>query len=175
MLTPALTEERGWNPLGPSPKAGKDGSRWMTTGGKGPAHRFVVPAWTVQGLTVFLVHADDPGVMITNQELTGGELGARVDFDRAAMPLERVLGVVGDGEEIVRWLGEHLTVAMCAQQLGTLEGALKLTAEYAKTREQFGRPIGTFQAVSQRLADAYIDVLGARLTMLHGASQLSHG
>ena len=62
-----------------------------------------------------------------------------------------------------------------AQQLGTLEGALKLTAEYAKTREQFGRPIGTFQAVSQRLADAYIDVLGARLTMWQAAWQLSMG
>ncbi len=181
MLTPALTEERGWNPLRPSTKAENDGSRWMLTGSKilvpvGPlADLFVVPAWTAEGLTVFLVHADDPGVMITNQELTGGELGARVDFDRAAMPLERVLGVVGDGEEIVRWLGEHLTVAMCAQQLGTLEGALKLTAEYAKTREQFGRPIGTFQAVSQRFADGYIDVLGARLTMWQAAWQLSVG
>ena len=50
---------------------------------------------------------------------------------------------------------------LCASSSASLEGALSLTAEYAKTREQFGRPIGTFQAVSQRLADGYIDVLGA--------------
>jgi alkylation response protein AidB-like acyl-CoA dehydrogenase len=179
MLTPALTENGAWNPVRPTTTAENDGSRWLLTGSKtvvpvGPlADLFVVPAWTSDGLTVFLVHADDPGVVVTNQELSGGELGARIDFDRSAMRLERVLGVVGDGEEIVRWLGEHLTVALCAQQLGTLEGGLKLTSEYAKTREQFGRPIGTFQAVSQRLADSYIDVLGARLTMWQAAWRLS--
>ena len=45
------------------------------------------------------------------------------------------------------------------------EGALRLTAAYAKQREQFGRPIATFQAVSQRLADGYIDTLAQRLTL----------
>ena len=181
MLTPALSEDFFQNPVKPITRAENDGSQWMLTGSKtvvpvGPlADLFVVPASTSDGVTVFLVHADDPGVVITNQELSGGELGARVDLDRAAMPLDRVLGVVGDGEDIVRWLGEHLTVALCAQQLGTLEGALRLTSEYAKTREQFGRPIGTFQAVSQRLADGYIDVLGARLTLWQAAWQLSQG
>ncbi len=181
MLTPALSEDRAWNPLRPATRAENDGSRWLLTGSKtvvpvGPlADLFVVPATTADGVTVFLVHADDPGVVVTNQEFSGGELGARIDFDRAAMPLDRVLGVVGDGEDIVRWLGARLTVALCAQQLGTLEGALKLTSEYAKTREQFGRPIGSFQAVSQRLADGYIDVLGARLTMWQAAWQLSMG
>ena len=181
MLTPAVSEEHSWNPYRPTTRAENDGSQWMLTGRKtlvpvGPlADLFVVSADTAQGLTVFLVHADDPGVVITNQELTGGDLAARIDLDRASVPLDRVLGVVGDGEDIVRWFGAHLTVAICAQQLGHLEGALALTAEYAKTREQFGRPIGSFQAVSQRLADAYIDVLGARLTMWQAAWQLSQG
>ena len=58
---------------------------------------------------------------------------------------------------------------------GLSRGRSSLTAEYAKTREQFGRPIGTFQAVSQRLADGYIDVLGARLTMWQAAWRLSEG
>ena len=55
-----------------------------------------------------------------------------------------------------------------AEQLGICEGALALTATYAKTREQFGRPIGTFQAVSQRLADGYIDALGPAADALAG-------
>jgi alkylation response protein AidB-like acyl-CoA dehydrogenase len=60
-------------------------------------------------------------------------------------------------------------------QLGIVKGALDLTAEYAKTREQFGRAIGTFQAVSQRLADGYIDVLGAELTLWQAAWRLEEG
>jgi alkylation response protein AidB-like acyl-CoA dehydrogenase len=139
------------------------------------ADLFVVPAGTSDGLTVFLVHADDPGVAVVPQELSGGEVTARLELDRASVPMDRVLGVIGEGLEVVEWLAEHLTVALCAEQLGTLEGALDLTSAYAKSREQFGRPIGTFQAVSQRLADGYIDVLGARLTLWHAAWRLSEG
>ena len=66
---------------------------------------------------------------------------------------------------------------MCAaaEQLGVTEGALALTASYAKTREQFGRPIGTFQAVSQRLADGFIDVLAQRLTLWQAVWRLQEG
>ena len=53
--------------------------------------------------------------------------------------------------------------------------ALQLTAAYARTREQFSRPIGSFQAVSQRLADAYIDVQGLRLTTTNAAWRLAEG
>ena len=155
--------------------------QWLLTGSKavvpsGPlADLFVVPAETSSGLTVFLVHCDDPGVVVVPQQLSGHEVAARLELDRAAVPLDRVLGNIGEGAEIVEWLLERLTVAVCAEQLGVLEGALALTSEYAKTREQFGRPIGTFQAVSQRLADGYIDVLGARLTMWQAAWRLSEG
>jgi alkylation response protein AidB-like acyl-CoA dehydrogenase len=55
------------------------------------------------------------------------------------------------------------------------ERALELTAAYARTREQFGQPIGSFQAVAQRLADAYIDVEAIRLTMWQAAWRLSEG
>ena len=56
-----------------------------------------------------------------------------------------------------------------------LERALEMTAEYTQSRVQFGRPIGTFQAVRQRLADAYIDVEAVRLTMWQAAWQLAEG
>ena len=66
-------------------------------------------------------------------------------------------------------------MAVSALQLGVCAGGLELTAAYARTREQFGRPIGSFQAVSQRLADGYIDVQGLRLTVTHAAWRLSEG
>jgi alkylation response protein AidB-like acyl-CoA dehydrogenase len=74
-----------------------------------------------------------------------------------------------------RWMLERATIGICAQQLGVLERALEMTAAYACTRVQFGRPIGTFQAVAQRLADAYIDVEAVRLTMWQAAWRLSEG
>ena len=181
ILTSALSEDRLHASPHPVTRADNDGSNWLLTGSKsvvpaGPlADLFVVPAETSSGLTVFLVHCDDPGVAVVPQNLSGQEVSARLELDRATVPHERVLGTIGEGAGIVEWLQERLTVAVCAEQLGVLEGALALTSEYAKTREQFGRPIGTFQAVSQRLADGYIDVLGARLTMWQAAWLLSEG
>ncbi|HZM81878.1 MAG TPA: acyl-CoA dehydrogenase family protein [Candidatus Limnocylindrales bacterium] len=70
-------------------------------------------------------------------------------------------------------LMRRATVGVCAQQLGVLERALEMTAAYACERVQFGRPIGTFQAVAQRLADAFIDVEAVRLTMWQAALSFS--
>jgi alkylation response protein AidB-like acyl-CoA dehydrogenase len=66
-------------------------------------------------------------------------------------------------------------VGLCAVQLGVTERALELTAEYARNRKQFGRPIGSFQAVAQRLADGWIDVEAIRLTLWQAAWRLSAG
>jgi alkylation response protein AidB-like acyl-CoA dehydrogenase len=63
------------------------------------------------------------------------------------------------------WLRGRLTVGACALQLGITERALEMTAAYARERIQFGRPIGSFQAVAQRLADAWIDVEALRLAL----------
>jgi hypothetical protein len=60
-------------------------------------------------------------------------------------------------------------------QTGVTERALRMTAEYVAGRQQFERPIGSFQAVGQRLADAYIDVEAIRLTMWQAAWRLAHG
>ena len=77
--------------------------------------------------------------------------------------------VLGPGAQVADWLVARGTVGLCAVQAGILERALELTAEYARNRVQFGRPIGSFQAVTQRLADAYIDVEAVRLTMWQAA------
>ena len=181
VLTSAISEDREHVPDAPMTQAENDGTSWQVTGSKVVvpagtiADLFVVPTSTADGPTVLLVHSDDPGVSVVPQQLSDGDHTARLELDRAAVPLDRVLGGVGRGAEVTGWLAERLTAAVCAQQVGTLEGALALTAEYAKTREQFGRPIGTFQAVSQRLADGYIDVLGARLTMWQAVWRLSEG
>jgi alkylation response protein AidB-like acyl-CoA dehydrogenase len=181
ILTTALSEERTHAPGRPLTRAESDGVSWLLTGTKTVvpagtlADLFVVPADTPDGVSVFLVHPDDPGVTLLPQALSDGDVAVRLELDRAAVPMDRLLGGIGGGETVTTWLAERLTVAAAAQQLGTVDGALRLTAAYARTREQFGRPIGTFQAVSQRLADGYIDVLGAELTLWQAAWRLAQG
>ena len=92
-------------------------------------------------------------------------------LDGVALDEDRVLG----GPEVADWLVSRATVGLCAVQSGVLERALELTAEHARSRVQFGRPIGSFQAVTQRLADAYIDTEAVRLTMWQAAWLLASG
>jgi alkylation response protein AidB-like acyl-CoA dehydrogenase len=118
---------------------------------------------------VFLVRPGDPGVTVTPQHVAGGPGAGLLALDGAVLPDDRLLSDPAIGP----WLRSHETVGACAAQLGVVERALELTAEYARTRIQFGRPIGTFQAVAQRLADAYIDVEGLRVTVWQAAWRLS--
>jgi alkylation response protein AidB-like acyl-CoA dehydrogenase len=76
---------------------------------------------------------------------------------------------------VVAWLVEHATVAACAVMAGLAAEAVRITGEYTTGREQFGRPIATFQAVGQRAADAYVDAQAIRLTMLQAAWRLGAG
>lgn len=185
LLTVALSEDHAHVAAPPATTAERTRDGWRVTGAK-----TVVPAGTVADLIVvpasvatagsgpagdvvlLLVDPDDPGVRLLAQTTNDGDEAARLELEGAVLPADRE--VPGGGAALAH-LVELLTVALCAQQLGVVEGALALTAGYARTREQFGRPIGTFQAVSQRLADGYIDVQGARLTLWQAAWRLAAG
>jgi alkylation response protein AidB-like acyl-CoA dehydrogenase len=75
-----------------------------------------------------------------------------------------LLGEMGQGQDIVDWMEQHANVAQCAMQCGVTEEAMKRTAAYVSEREQFGVPLGSFQALAMRMADAYIDVEAIRST-----------
>ncbi|TCP45379.1 acyl-CoA dehydrogenase [Tamaricihabitans halophyticus] len=137
------------------------------------ADYLLLAASTPHGPTVFLVSADDPGVTRTEQRIVDGDDEPTVSFAGVPLGTERVLGDPGEAERIIAWLLARGTVGVCAHQLGVTERALAYTAEYATNRVQFDRPIGTFQAVTQRLADAYIDVEAIRLTMWQAAWRLA--
>jgi len=171
ILTVALDGEMGEGPV----QATRAGDGYRLTGtrtqvGYGPAaDAFLVPAETDSGTAVFLVAADDPGVSVTALQTTGlGSVG-----HLALEGTEVNAGLRVGGGDVVTWLGTVATLGRSAFQLGVLERGLQLTAEYARTREQFDRPIGSFQAVGQRLADGYIDVKGLRLTLTQAAWRVS--
>jgi len=180
ILTAALAEDDGDDPCAPAASARAVADRWVLSGAKTTvpaaeqAGLFLVPAATEPGGTaVFLVTPDDAGVTVTGQQVTGGAAAGRLELDGVELAADRLLGAP-DGE-VASWLASRATVGLCAQQLGVLERALELTAEYARSRVQFGRPIGAFQAVAQRLADAYVDVEAVRLSMWQAAWRLAAG
>ena len=187
ILTAALAEEDGDDPRVPSASAepvkgdGEVGGEWLLSGAKTTvfaaplAALILVPAATPLGVTVFLVAPGDEGVTVERQQVTGGGSAGRVTLAGVRLPAGRVLGSPASGLEIADWLVARGTVGLCALQLGVVERALELTSEYAKNRVQFGKPIGSFQAVAQRLADAYIDVEAVRLTMWQAAWRLANG
>jgi acyl-CoA dehydrogenase len=124
---------------------------------------------------VFLVSPTDEGVTLEPQRVAGGEGAGWLELTGVTLPDDRLLGSIEAGADVVEWMIAHATVGLCAAQLGVVERALEMTAEYSRTRVQFGRAIGNFQAVAQRLADAYIDVEAIRLTMWQAAWRLSEG
>jgi len=177
VLSAAIAEEHEHAPTVPTTTAALDGPEYVLTGTKylvpaaTVAAAFLITASTPDGTVVFLIDADAAGLQIREQRLSDGDTVGLIEFDGVRVRADRR---IGDGEAAQR-LVDLLTVATCAAQLGVTEGAITLTAEYAKTREQFDRPIATFQAVSQRLADGYIDTRFLALTVWQAAWRLSEG
>ncbi len=176
LLTAALAEDDSAAPLAPSTRADPWSGGWRLTGVKTAvpagqlAEAMLVPARTPDGVAVFLVHADDAGLHRQPQQVTGGDAAALVELDGCAA---EPVGSLADGPEVLGWLVTRGTIGLCALQLGLAERMLELTSDYAKHRVQFGKPIGSFQAVAQRLADAFIDVEGIRLTLWQAAWRLA--
>ncbi len=172
----ALDDAASVSPEAPATRAEPKGDAFTLTGTKRfvpSAHlakRLVVPASIADGAALFLVAPDAPGVTLTRQRASSGEPLFALTLDGAAA--ERI----GDSDgAIVRWLHEAATIGLCALQTGVSEKALEITTGYVREREQFGGPIGAFQAVQHRCADGYIDLESIRWTMWRAASRLARG
>jgi alkylation response protein AidB-like acyl-CoA dehydrogenase len=177
VLSCAIAEEHEHAPTAPTTTAAPDGTEYVLTGTKYLVHAataasaFLVTASAPDGTGVFLVDADSPGMQLREQMLSDGDAVGLIELSGVRVAADRRVGDAVAAQRLV----DLLTVASCAVQLGVTEGALTLTAEYAKVREQFDRPIGTFQAVSQRLADGYIDTRFLALTVWQAAWRLAEG
>jgi alkylation response protein AidB-like acyl-CoA dehydrogenase len=121
---------------------------------------------------LFLVDPRAPGVAIQAQQSTSGEPQGEV---RLAGVLAGPADLLGSDARPLRYLVECAQVALAAWQLGVLDEALRRAAAYVCERRQFGRPIGSFQAVQHRLADCYIDVQALRSAYLAAVWALDAG
>ncbi|RAY13380.1 acyl-CoA dehydrogenase [Actinomadura craniellae] len=171
-LTAALEEFGPHEAAEPECAARPDGDGWRLTGVKAvvptPAGAacVLVSARAPAGPGLFLVAADAPGVAWEPAETTARDLAGTLTLTDA--PAQAVGGALGGVLDQAR-------VAVAALQLGVAQGALRRAADFLAAREQFGRPLGTFQAVQHQLADCYIEIDALRVTLWQAVTDVEDG
>jgi hypothetical protein len=182
ILTAALVELGADDPARPGTTATRDGAGWRLDGvktcvpGGDQVTRILVPARTGEGTVgLFLVEPTARGVKLERQILTNREPHARLTLTGVPVADADVLGDPKAGAPLVRWLWERAVLAYCVLQVGVCDRALQMTGEYTTQREQFDKPIASFQAVHQRAADAYIDLAAMRLTAWEAVWRVAEG
>ena len=177
VLSVALQEYLDDDLTAPTTKAVPDGDGWRLDGTKvcvefaEQAERILVGASTDDGPAVFLVDPKADGVTLVSGTSTREEPVHEMVMSSVAA--DAVLGEPSSDAAVLRWIVDRAVALVCATQVGVVERALRLTAEYTSEREQFGRKIATFQAVTQREADAYIGVAAIRLCAYQAVWRLS--
>jgi alkylation response protein AidB-like acyl-CoA dehydrogenase len=124
------------------------------------------------GITLFAIDPQAPGVTLRGFPALDGQRVAEVSFSGVSVGAEAVLGVVDDGYPLLEWTIDQGTFALCAEAVGTMARLAELTYDYLRVRTQFGKPIGSFQALQHRAADILTAVEQARSMVYFAASRL---
>jgi alkylation response protein AidB-like acyl-CoA dehydrogenase len=178
IATLAFTEEDGsWDVTAIRLAASRDGDGWRLDGGKSfvldghTAGLILVVGRTGDELSLFAVPADATGLTRTAlPTLDQTRKLARLDF--AAVPAQLV-GSVGDGAAVLGRTLDVAAIAQAAEQLGGAQRALDMAVGYLKVRHQFGRPIGSFQALKHRCADLLLEVESLRSAVQYAAAAVA--
>ena len=128
-----------------------------------------------QGITLFLVPSNAAGVEVEQISTIGNERLCEVRLDNVSVSAGAALGAVGGGWPVIRRTLARATAAHCVQMVGGAEAVLDMTVEYVKQRTQFGRPVGSFQAVQHHCSNMATDVEGARHVAYQAAWAISEG
>ena len=127
------------------------------------------------GITLFLVDGKSPGISTTVLKTIAGDKQCEVIFDNVRVPKKNILGKLDKGWPVVAKMLEMAAVAKCAEMVGGAQAALDMSVAYAKERIQFGRPIGSFQAIQHHCANMVTDVDGSRFITYQAAWKVSEG
>jgi alkylation response protein AidB-like acyl-CoA dehydrogenase len=165
-----------WARAGGGVTAGEEGGRWVLDGTASfvvdghTASTLLVAASTPAGPTLFLVPGEGAGVgrrRLETMDMT--RKLAEVTFDQVVVEAGNVVGAPGAGERLVARAVERAVVGLAAEQVGGAQKCLDMAVEYAKVRHQFGRPIGSFQAIKHKCADMLVQVESARSAAYYAA------
>jgi len=124
------------------------------------------------GISLFLVPKDTKGLTIQGYALLAGGRAAEVTLEDVTVPASARLGAAGKASDAIEARIAAANVAQTAETLGAMETAVRLTKDYLGTRKQFGRPIGTFQALAHRFSDLLIEMEQARSAVILIAGNL---
>lgn len=180
LATLALTEDSGrWDESGVATVATCDDHGWFLDGHKTfvidghLADVVLVAARSDAGVSLFVVSGSDPGLsraVMPTMDQTRKQ--ARLEF--SSVPA-RLVGAEGSGWSIVSRALDSAAIALAAEQVGGAQRVLEMSVEYAKVRVQFGRPIGSFQAVKHKCADMLLAVESAKSAAYYAAWALAEG
>ncbi len=181
IVTAALTAGGSFDPASPDMKATKSGDDYVLTGSSTcvaalPVCESVLVAARIdEGVGLFLVGTKADGVSVEAQTTTSFEEQAILNLNEVRVAAADVLGAPTEDGSQVRWMIERSWACICALQWGIAEKQLEMLAEFSRNRQQFGQPIGAFQAVSQRAGDAYIDLQAMAVTAQQALWRLADG
>lgn len=186
----ALTEPNAGSDAGSlKSKAVKQGDHYVINGSKvfitngGEADTYIVFASTnpdagKSGISAFIVEKDTPGLIVGKDEHKMGLLGSRtvqLTFEDMKVPAENLLGEEGQGFKVAMANLDVGRIGIGAQALGIAEAAQACAVDYAKERQQFGKPIAAQQGLGFKLADMATSVEAARLLVYRAASLRAQG
>jgi alkylation response protein AidB-like acyl-CoA dehydrogenase len=188
IMTLAHTEPSGrWDAGGVSVTGVADGDDFILNGVKlfvPDAHvsdYLIVTARTKEsddpneGITAFIVDAKSAGINYEVLKTIASDKQCEVELNDVRVPRTNVLGNVDEGWPIVEQALRRGAVGKCAEMVGNSQQVLEIAVDYAKNRVQFGRPIGSFQAVQHHCANMATDVDGSRFITYQAAWKLSEG
>ncbi len=127
------------------------------------------------GVTLLLVDAQSNGVSVDKLKTIATDNQCEVTFNNVSVPAANVLGEAGNGWSVLRLLLQKGAALRCCQMVGALQEVLDMTVEYVKNRVQFGRPIGSFQAIQHYCANMATDVDGSRFITYQAIWRLGEG
>jgi alkylation response protein AidB-like acyl-CoA dehydrogenase len=173
IATLAFTEPSGkWDEAGITTPATKKGDGWVINGTKSfvldghTANLVLVAARTDAGVSLFAVDADASGLTrtaLSTMDMTRKQ--AKLEFNDTPA---RLIGTDGAGWQTLSTVLDLAAVALAAEQVGGAQKVLEMSVEYAKVRIQFGRPIGSFQAIKHKCADMLLEVESAKSAAYYG-------
>jgi alkylation response protein AidB-like acyl-CoA dehydrogenase len=187
----ALSEpDAGSDPGGMRTRAVREGSQWVIDGSKnwitnlGIADFYICFAVTdpdaghSHGISAFVVEADRPGFSVGKLEhkmgIRGSPTGQPI-FDGVRVPSENLIGTEGEGFKVAMATLDRSRLGVAAQAVGIAQGATDYAAAYAQERQQFGKPIASFQGIQFKLADMESRTAAARELLYRACSKVDSG
>lgn len=187
MLALALEESHRHNPYNIATSAAKDGSGYKLDGKKTfvldghVANKLVVVARTGgdqndrDGISLFLVDRDAKGISVERTIMADSRNAANITFSGVAVDGDALLGSLGEGASALEQTLDIARIGLAAEMLGGAEECFERTVAYLKEREQFGVPIGSFQALKHRAANMFCELELSKSVVLEALTALDEG